>query len=335
MSGTSTTARSLRRALLMAATAAMLTMRPAASEAQSMISADKATLQPVPGVVRFELGDMHMTVLSDGTVAQDLHKITTNTSPGELERRLYAQFLTNPVEASINVVLIETGSRLVLVDTGSGELFGPGNGGKLPSALAAVGVRPQQITDILLTHVHSDHSGGLFVDGKMAFPNALVHVGKPDVDFFLNPANSAKTGYDIHYFNEGIKTLKPYVDAGKVRAFTGTTEVIPGITATLHPGHTPGTAFYVAESRGEKITFIGDTIHFGAVQFPNPNITVIYDVDPKVASAVRNQQFALLAQNRMLVAAPHLPFPGVGHLRAEPSGGYTWVPIDYTNRQRK
>ena len=302
-------------------------------DAQSVPSGTKPTLQPLPGVYRFDVGDLRMTVLSDGTVAQDLYTVMPQVPRAEIERSLYRGYVSNPLEASINVVLIEMGERRVLVDTGSGELFGPGNGGKLVSALQAVGLRPDRITDILLTHIHGDHSGGLVVNGKMLFPNAIVHVGKPDVDFFLDRSNSAKTGYAMHYFDEAIKCVKPYVDAGKVRTFSRTAEVLPGITATLHPGHTPGTAFYVAESRGEKITFIGDTIHFGAIQFPNPSLTVAYDVDSKEAARVRTQQFSTLAQQRMLVAAPHLPFPGVGHMRPEPGGSFSWVPVDYTNRQ--
>jgi glyoxylase-like metal-dependent hydrolase (beta-lactamase superfamily II) len=321
-----------RMGLLFATATACATV-DATVEAEAVPAKSKITLQVVPGVYRFDVGDLRLTALSDGTVAQDVHAIMTNVSPAELDGALHDGYLTNPVETSINVVLIETGGRLVLVDTGAGELFGPGNGGKLVSALAAAGVSPPQITDILITHVHADHSGGLTVGGERLFANATVYAGEPDVDFFLDPANSTATGYDMHYFDEAIKTLKPYVDAGKVRAFSGTTEVLPGITATLHPGHTPGTAFYVAESRGESITFIGDVIHFGAVQFPNPSVTVVYDLDSAAAAAVRAQQFSLFAQQRALVSAPHLPFPGVGHLRAEAGGGFRWVPVEYTNRQ--
>lgn len=282
---------------------------------------------------RFGVGAVTVTALSDGTVPQDLHALLRRTTQTKTDALLAAGFLRNPIEASINAFLIALPDRLVLVDTGSGELFGPGNGGKLLSNLAAAGYRPEQITDILITHVHTDHSGGLVHEGKIVFPNATVHVGKPDVDFFLNPANSARSGYDRKYFDEAIKTLKPYVDAGKVAAFSNTTEVVPGITATLHPGHTPGSAFYTLTSQGERITFIGDIIHVASVQFPDPSVTIVYDVDPKAAEATREHAFSEFAGDRELVAAPHLPFPGVGHVRRA-GKGYEWAPIEYGNRER-
>jgi glyoxylase-like metal-dependent hydrolase (beta-lactamase superfamily II) len=284
-----------------------------------------------PDFYRFHVGSVTVTALSDGTVPQDLHALLTGTTAARTDQLLHDGFLSNPVEASINAFLIALPDRLVLVDTGSGELFGPGNGGKLVSSLAAAGYRPEQITDILLTHVHTDHSGGLVREGQRVFTNATVHVGQPDVDFFLNVANAGKSGYDRKYFEEAIKTLKPYVDANKVAGFSKESKVVPGITATLHPGHTPGSAFYTLTSEGNRITFIGDIIHVAAVQFPDPRVTILYDVDPKAAANTREQAFSSFASGRELVAAPHLPFPGVGHLR-QAGSGYQWVPIDYGNR---
>jgi len=133
---------------------------------------------------RFAVGDLRVTALSDGTVPQDLHALMTNTTPAELDTLLTDAHRSNPVEASINAYLIEDGSRRILVDTGSGELFGPGNGGKLVASLAAVGVTPEQIDHILITHVHTDHSGGLTLGGRLTFPNATVHVSPAGADFF-------------------------------------------------------------------------------------------------------------------------------------------------------
>jgi glyoxylase-like metal-dependent hydrolase (beta-lactamase superfamily II) len=244
---------------------------------------------------------------------------------------LHHSFLQNPVEASINAFLIDTGSRLVLVDTGAGQLFGPGIGGKLLTSLAFAGYRPEQIDDILITHIHTDHSGGLVYGERRVFPNATVHVGKPDVDFFLNPANVGAGGIDRRYFEEAVKTVAPYVRAGKVKPFTGRKEILPGITAIPTPGHTPGHSFYLIESQGQQLEMWGDILHFAAVQFPKPAITVTYDVDSSAAAAQRARQFASAAAERRLVAVAHTPFPGIGHVRPEASG-YSWVPIDYFNR---
>jgi glyoxylase-like metal-dependent hydrolase (beta-lactamase superfamily II) len=283
---------------------------------------------------RFKIGDIVVTSLSDGTVPQDLHKLLLGTSAEKTDALLAQGYLANPVEASINVFMLDMGGRLALVDTGSGELFGTGYGGKLMESLNAVGVSADEITDILITHVHTDHSGGLIRGGTLGFPNATVQVGKPDVDFFLDRANAGRAGIDVKYFDEAIKTLKPYVDAGKVKTFDRQTEVLPGITATLYPGHTPGSAFYTLRSGDQQIIFIGDLIHVSAVQFPDPSITSVYDVDPVSAARVRAEQFSIFAKERDLVAAPHLPFPGVGHVRSL-DRGYGWVPVDYGNRDVK
>lgn len=117
--------------------------------------------QLLPGAFRFRVGKVRVTALSDGTVPINLHELLRDTTPEEIDRLLARSFLVDPVEASIIAFLLEDGSRRVLVDTGAGELFGPGLGGKLPAGLVAVGCRPEQVDDILITHVHTDHSGGL------------------------------------------------------------------------------------------------------------------------------------------------------------------------------
>ncbi|QEI07321.1 MBL fold metallo-hydrolase [Pigmentiphaga aceris] len=285
------------------------------------------------GVYQYRIGDFQVTALSDGTVPQNLHALLTNIKQAEVDALLHHAFLANPVEVSINAYLIDTGSRLVLVEVGAGLLFGPGNGGKLLGNLKAAGYEPAQIDDILLTHIHADHSGGLTADGKVVFSNATVHVGKPDVDFFLNPANAnGVDGYDKQYFQQAVASLTPYVKAGKVHAFSGETQILPGIKALPAPGHTPGHSFYALESKGDSITFIGDIVHVAAVQFPKTAITIVYDVDPKHAASERETQFAGFAAKRSLVAGAHLPYPGIGHVRAEQSGGYTFVPVDFIDR---
>ena len=297
------------------------------------VSVPQHVVRQQAGGYTVRVGEVRVTSLTDGSVPQNLHELFRRTRPEDIDRLLARNFQTNPVEASINAFLVTLPGHRVLVDTGSGQLFGPGNGGRLIESLAAQGIGPQDITDILLTHAHSDHAGGLVRDGQRVFPDAVVYVGKPDIDFFFNEDNQKKTGYDQAYFDIARLTLAPYLKAGKVRTFSGTQEVLPGMTATVHPGHTPGSAFYRLTSHGESMTFVGDLIHVAAVQFPDPEVTIAYDQDPARAAAVRKAGFASFARDRTLIAAPHLPFPGIGYVRASGGNGYDWVPVTYTNRE--
>lgn len=285
-----------------------------------------------PGLFRFSIGDFQITTLSDGTTPLNLHELLLGTNEAEVNALLDKHCLHNPVEVSVNSFLIQTGTKNILVDTGAGQLFGPKVCGKLVESLTVAGLKPDQIDDVLITHVHTDHSGGLMRDGKMLFPNATIHVGKPDVDFFLDSSNAEKTGYGMRYFEQAQKCLKPYVDAGKVKTFDKTEEILPGITATLHPGHTPGTAFYLVASKGQSIEFLSDVIHCSAVQMERPDITIKFDVDSKNAAKVRAEGLARFAKDKQLIAAPHLPFPGVGYVQAE-GKGYRWIPKEYKNRE--
>jgi glyoxylase-like metal-dependent hydrolase (beta-lactamase superfamily II) len=163
-------------------------------------------------------------------------------------------------------------------------------------------------------------------------PNATVHLGKPDHDFFLDRENSKRTGYAMSYFDQAFTALQPYLKTGKIKTFATTEEVFPGVTAELHPGHTPGSAFYTLRSHGQEIVFVEDIIHVAAVLAPDTLITITYDVDPAMAVAVRQQALATFADRRTLVAVPHLPFPGVGHFRRMGTG-FEWVPVAYSNRE--
>lgn len=320
------------KALALLALAAVSPLVIAAAAAQDSVPG--IVRQTTPATYRFTVGDAKVTALSDGTVPLDLHMILRGAPTQTIDELLTRSFLSNLADASINAYLIDFDGRRILVDVGAGDLFGPGNGGRLLEALAAVGATPDTITDILITHVHTDHSGGLTKAGKIVFPRATVYAGGADIRFFSDVTNAAKTGIDKHFWTETEQTLTPYATAGRVKSIDADGEILPGIRAELHPGHTPGTAFYTLTSKGQSIVFVGDVIHSAAVQFPRPDITITFDVRQDEARAVRQAAFKRFARDRALIAAPHLPFPGVGHIAADGSG-YRWYPIEQTDREEK
>jgi glyoxylase-like metal-dependent hydrolase (beta-lactamase superfamily II) len=312
-------------AAFVAAAFATTVVTPAAAEAPTTkISRYQA------GYYHFKIGDFEVAALSDGTLPIPTLQLLTNAKPGEVASRLADTYQTTDVDASVNAYLIRVGERLILMDAGTGELYGP-TLNKLEASLKAVGVTPDQITDVLITHIHTDHTGGLMDGKRMVFPNATLHIDQKEVAYWLNPENRAKAPEAVKkYFDEASAKVQPYVDAGKVKTFFGPTKLFAGISTIPAPGHTPGHTFYMLESKGEKLVFWGDLVHVAEVQMPDPGVTIVFDVDPKSAAATRKKAFADATKGRYWVAADHISFPGVGHLRRE-GAGYRWIPMTYVN----
>ncbi len=283
-----------------------------------------------PGYYRMMLGDFEVTALSDGTAALPVSKLLTNTTPARVQKALARAFLKEPLDTSVNGYLVNTGSKLVLIDTGAAGLFGPTLGNLLVN-LKAAGYQPEQVDEVYITHMHPDHVGGLMAGDKLAFPNATVRADRHDADFWLSQANLDAAPKDAKGFFQGaMASLNPYVAAGKFKPFDGDTELVPGVRAMASPGHTAGHSTYVVESKGEKLVLWGDLMHVAAVQFADPAVTIQFDTDSKAAAKQRKKAYADAAKNGYWVAAAHLAFPGIGHLRAE-GRGYAFVPANYSS----
>jgi glyoxylase-like metal-dependent hydrolase (beta-lactamase superfamily II) len=281
------------------------------------------------GYVRMMLGDAEVTALSDGSVVLQSN-ILTGAKPEHVADLLKQAHQTGPLHTSVNAYLIKIGSKLVLVDAGAGSFFGP-TLNKLQASMKVAGYAPDQVTDIVITHLHADHVGGLVNGDAIQFPNATVHADKAELDHWLDTAKTEAAPKEAQgFFKMAQAALNPYVKAGKVKPFTGATEIVPGVRTQPTHGHTPGHSFYVLESQGQKLVFWGDLMHFEEVQFPEPEITVAFDVDSKAAKAQRLSAFADAAKQGYLVAPSHVTFPGIGHLRKQ-GKGYVWLPVRYVN----
>ena len=303
--------------------AAALAFAPA-SHAEAPLAKGQA-----PGWYRMMLGSYEVTALSDGTATLPVDKLLTNTTPERVMGLLARSYLKSPVETSVNGYLINTGSKLVLIDAGAASLFGP-TLGKLLGNLRASGYQPEQVDEVYVTHFHPDHVGGLAADGKMAFPNATVRADLREGDFWLNKANMDAAPADAKGgFQSAMASLNPYVAAGRFKPFNGETELVPGIRAIPARGHTPGHTIYAVESQGNRLVVWGDLMHVAAVQFAMPAVTISFDSDSKAAAPQRQKNYADAAKKGYYVAVAHVSFPGIGKLRAD-GRGYAWVPANYT-----
>ena len=282
-----------------------------------------------PGWYRMMLGSFEITALSDGTVALPVNKLLTNPTEARVQQLLARQYLQAPLETSVNGYLVNTGSKLVLIDVGAAKLFGP-TLGKLVANLKASGYQPEQVDEIYITHMHADHVGGLMDGDKLAFPNAVVRADMREGGFWLSQANlDAAPEAAKGFFQGAMASMNPYVVAGKFKPFDGDTELVPGIRAVPTRGHTPGHAMYVVESDGNRLVVWGDLMHVAAVQFLEPATTIQFDNDAKAAGPQRKKQYADAAKKGYFVAVAHISFPGIGKLRAD-GRGYQWIPANYT-----
>ena len=283
---------------------------------------------PTPGFARFMLGNFEVTALSDGTVDLPVDKLLHQPAAKTLGA-LDQAFLSAPAETSVNAYLINTGKRLVLVDAGTGSLFGP-TLGNLVKNLKASGYQPEDIDDIFLTHMHPDHVGGIFINGAIQFKNAVVHAEKNEADYWLSQKNmDSAPAASKGFFQGAMQSLQPYQQNQRFISFEGNQELTPGIRSYAATGHTAGHTAYVVESEGKKLLLVGDLIHVAAVQLEHPEVTIEFDSDAKAAKASRQKLFSSAAKEGTLIGTSHISFPGLGHLRSN-GKSYSWVPLNYT-----
>src|ERR1700687_4508549 len=270
----------------------------------------------VPGFYRLKVGDLEVTALYDGTGVFDPHWLngTKATMDGVVKALHEDPHVLDVVDTGF---VVNTGKQLILVDAGAGTWWHAEALGRLAGNLRSAGYTPEEVDLVLVTHLHSDHIGGLTTqDGKRVFPNAQIYVAKAESDFWLSPEMAAKAPKDAQQFFQSAPAIAaPYIKAGKWHTFSGSETIVDGMQLVPLHGHTPGHTGYEFSSQGKKILFWGDSIHAQRVQLQHPEVTAIFDIDQTAAAATRNQLLVRLARENVLIATPHTSvFPALGRL---------------------
>lgn len=313
--------------LLAAAPIFVAASEPVGPAADRIVEATET--KQAPGYYHIRLGDFLITAITDGAAVAPYGELLRGMSVEDFDAAFARQGQKSNRPTSINMFLIDTGEKRLLIDAGAGTLYGDCCG-QLLNQLAAAGYTPESIDAVLLTHLHGDHSFGLLRDGERLFPNADVYLGQGELDYWLNADHEQAA--DVSHkamFKAGRAALAPYLAAGKVRPFAAATDIVAGVRAVPAPGHTPGHSFYDIDSKGARLRVIGDMIHAAEVQLPMPYITIDFDVDQPAAAALRQKALEEIADARLLIAAPHINFPGLGHI-IRAGDGYGWAPLAYT-----
>ncbi|UPG83938.1 MBL fold metallo-hydrolase [Luteibacter aegosomatis] len=290
-------------------------------------SAAHAADEADEGFLKMPLGKVTVIALSDGRFTLPASTLMVEARKGEVQEALSKAHLSDDVPTSVNAFLIDTGDKRILIDTGSGAFLGA-TLGQVSQHLQAAGYRPDQIDEVLITHLHADHVGGLIDRGRMVYPNAIVRVDAREKTFWEDRRNVGQVDASVKATFDAVATaLKPYEAIGHVKTLASGETVGPGITAWSEPGHTAGHTGYRIVSDGKVLLVWGDLVHLAAAQFPDPKVTIRFDSTP--ADAVRSREKALAAASKSgyLVAGAHMAFPGIGTV-GKAGSAYTWTPVE-------
>jgi glyoxylase-like metal-dependent hydrolase (beta-lactamase superfamily II) len=284
---------------------------------------------PAPGFYRFKVGAFEVSVVSDGplSLGPPSSELFRGVSKDELVQTLTNNYLpTDGVKVEQNVVVINTGPRLVLIDTGTGptlKAFGP-DSGRLPANLRAAGIDPNAIDTILITHAHPDHCFGLMsAKGARQFPKAQIYLTQADFEFFTDESKASTNDMMKMLVGGARQNLLPNRD--RIVFIKDGQDVVPGIQAMLTPGHTVGHTSFIITSQGQSLFNTGDVCHHHIISTEKPRVPFAFDTDGQQGVASRLKTFDMLASTRTPMLAYHFPWPGIGFI-GKHGDGYRYFP---------
>jgi len=274
----------------------------------------KASMQG-PGVYRSKLGDFQLTALYDGTWFLKIDdEFVRNAGLADVNKALAAAFLPPRVlPISFTILLINTGSKLVMIDAGTAGQVAD-TAGVMMDNLAAAGIQPAAIDTIVISHFHPDHIDGLKTkDGEKVFPNAEILVPEPEWNYWMDDGEMSRAPNRIRvYF---LNARRIFGDIGnEVRRFKPGAEIAPGITSIPAFGHTPGHTAFAVASRNQSVLVMSDTVRNPYLFARHPDWQPLFDMDGPMAVKARRQMLDRASADRMLVEAYHFPFPASGHI---------------------
>ena len=305
---------------------------PSVEHCADKVNAKHAHGRPEPEMVpsryALQVGEIEVLVVSDGVLSLPGAMLGHNADPDERAAWLDDKFLPPDVlEWALNAVVVRSGGQTILVDAGMGAAFPDlPRAGRLVSRLEAAGVDLASVTDVVLTHLHMDHIGGLLVDGvkERLRPDLRIHVAAAEVEFWEEPDFSHVSmppGFPDALRRTATQFLKEY--RSKFQTFEDEHEVAPGVVLQRTGGHTPGHSVVRLSSRGSRLTFAGDAVF--QVGFEHPEWFNGFEHDPEEAARVRSDLLRELAANRESLLATHLSFPSVCHVAVD-GDAFRWVP---------
>ena len=313
-----------RRQLLAGTTAAIAAAALSPITASTGEAAAPPSGAQVPGFYRYKVGSYECTSINDGARTFPLpDKFVTNVPKEEALAAAEAAYMPKGVVTiPFNPQLINTGSKLVLIDSGNGIAnFGPSKGavGRSLQNLAAAGVDPKSIDIVLLSHLHPDHTNGIrAADGSMAFPNAEIMVPAKDWEFWTSEDNAAKAQSSEMMKNNFANVKRTFAGIeSKVTRYDWGKEVAPGITSIATPGHTPGHTSFAVASGNAKVFIQSDVTNIPEFFLRNPDWHVVFDIDPELAQQTRHKFYDMAAAEKAMVVGFHFTFPSIGHVEKD------------------
>ena len=318
----------LTGAAALGAAAALPSLGTSAASAAAQASGAQA-----PGYYRYKVGSFECTSINDGARSFPMpDTFVKNVSKEEALAAAEAAYMPKGmVTVPFNPQLINTGSKLVLIDCGNGVAnLEPSKGavGRTLQNLAAAGVDAKSIDIVLMSHLHPDHTNGIrAADGSMAFPNAEIMVPAKDWEFWMSEDNAAKAESNAMMKNYFANVKKIYAGIeNKVTKYDWDKEVVPGITSIATPGHTPGHTSFAVVSGNSRVLIQSDVTNIPEFFLRNPDWHVAYDVDPMTAQATRHKFYDMASAEKALVVGFHFTFPSIGHVEKDGSK-YRLVPV--------